>query len=198
MTKKRFIRIEVDDDDDNILDAIRELAGEDVAERLQKAVAGTRITIPSAKDFSPNCSLARLVGYEDAAKIVEAVSPAEESIPFVEIPLGNRSSLSAIHKRIDELLQEDGLVTRDIALLVGCTMRTIFRRRAQLRSKGVKLGNHRKPRTVAVEVPENIGTRIVRTLLLEGYSPSQLRDVLNVPGEAILTIRAKLIREGKL
>ncbi|MCZ8159102.1 MAG: hypothetical protein O9256_04370 [Rhizobiaceae bacterium] len=196
--KKPLIKLDTDDDDENILDAIRDLVGEEVADKLQMAAAGTRITIPSARGFSSRSSLARMVGYEDAARIVEAISPSETSIPEVDIPVGSTSGLGALQSRVDNLLQEDGLTTREIALLVGCHMRTIFRRRAQLRSKGVKIGNPRKPRTSAIEVPDNIGTRIVRTLLLEGYSPSQLRDVLNVPGEAILTIRAELIREGKL
>lgn len=196
--KKPLIKLDTDDDDETVLDAIRELVGDDVADRLQKAAAGTRITIPSAKRFSPDCSLARLVGFEDASRIVDAISPAEASLPEVDIPLGSTSGLGALQNRVDELLLEDGLTTREIALLVGCHMRTIFRRRAQLRSKGVKVGNPHKPRTAAIAVPEDIGTRIVRTLLLEGHSPSQLRDILKVPGEAILTIRAELIREGKL
>lgn len=196
--KEPLIKLDSEDDDDNILDAIRDLVGDDVADKLQKLAGGTRITIPSVRQFSPDCALARLIGYEDAARIVEAISPGRTSLDRVEIPTGSKLLFDALAKRVDELLQEDGLTTREIALLVGCHMRTVFRRRAHLRSIGVKIGNPRMPRTVAIEVPKDIGTRIVRTLLLEGYSPSQLRDFLKVPGEAILMIRAELIREGKI
>lgn len=77
-------------------------------------------------------------------------------------------------------------------------MRTVHREKARMLNSGFAVGHPKQPRKLD-QLPEwTKGERIVRRLLLQGHSPSQIRDILKVPGTVVLTIRAELLKQGKI
>jgi len=191
-TKKPLIGFVGDDENGaSVFTQIRETLGDEDAEELAMYVGGQRIALPRPSKLSPEHPLCQRIGYPLACRIVEAVSPEDGGVPAFYVP-------SLIDLRITRLLEEDGLTAREIAQRAGVCMRTVHRYRARMLRKGLRVGNHKAPRTLYRTYEVSKGEKVVRTLLLEGHSPSQIRDILAVPGEVVLTIRAELLREGKI
>ena len=193
MTMKKPLIGFVGDDGNaaSVFAQIRETLGDEDAEELAMYVGGQRIALPRPSKLCPEHLLCQRIGYELACRIVEAVSPEEGGVSAFYVP-------SLIELRVIRLLEEDGLTAREIAQRAGVCMRTVHRYRARMLKKGLRVGNHKAPRTLYRTYEISKGEKIVRTLLLEGHSPSQVRDILAVPGEVVLTIRAELLKEGKL
>lgn len=197
MTKNKLITIGDDDDSDNIMQMIRDVAGEDVHDWLCHHHGGTRLRIPSLRHFNEKSGLSRHLGYEVAKKIMDAVG-VEVGQRFLVPTCKGGAAPDKLRARITELLAEDGLTARDVAVLTGAHIRTVHRRRAEMHARGEKIGNWKAPRRNDVAYAEMKGANIVRQLLLEGHTPSLLREILNIPPTVILTIRAELLRQGKL
>lgn len=178
------------DEDDGMLDQIRDICGPDVADQLSKEFGGERLRIPPMHVFSSEHPLAVRLGYDLALRVVDAVATWKHSERF-SIPMN-------LNKRIEVLLEQDGLSTLEIAQRTGVHMRTVFRRKKRMLEQGRRLGNPKAPRNFVPSEQEQKGIEIVRTLLIEGHSPSQIRDILNVPGTVVLTIRAELLKQGKI
>lgn len=86
------------------------------------------------------------------------------------------------------------MTIRDVSSLTGVHMRTVHRRRADMITRGEKVGRWNAPRPNNFTCAEVKGADIVRQLLLEGHQPSLLRDIMKIPPDVILTIRAELLR----
>lgn len=169
---------------------IKDVCGEDIADAMSHRLGGSRISIPKHEDFDENHFLAMALGYELAKTIVEAVATSVPSHHF-HVPI-------RIDRRIQALLEQDGVTVGEIAERTGVHVRTVWRHKAKMRKAGRRIGDPFLPRTLLPTTEETKGHQIVRTLLLEGHSPSQIRDILQVPGSVVLTIRASLLKQGKL
>lgn len=196
---KRLIRLAADNEAASFFQDITDVIGSEIADKLQRLAGGIRVSIPRPSKLTERSKLSRIIGYDDAKRIVEELAPEGQTINPIYVPLGNTSRTAMLKQRVDDLLQQDGITVQEVALRTGVHMRTVHRRKSHLRKAGKRLGD---PAQASKESPplhlENKGALIVRTLLLEGYSPSLLRGILNVPGDVILTARAELLREGKL
>lgn len=170
---------------------IRELLGDDDAEELARLCGGERIALPRPSRLSADHPLSKRIGHDLARRIVDAVSPEGTGVPRFSVP-------KFADIRIQRLLEEDGLTCREVAQRLRVSQRTVYRHRQRMLRRGLRIGNWRAPRSMERTQEMNKGETIVRTLLVEGHSPSQIRDILNVPGEVVLSIRAALLREGKL
>lgn len=190
---KKLITINNDDDDDgDVFSMIQELCSEEAVNALLDAVGGCRVRIPTLESFSEESELSRVVGYKVAKEIMAAVGlgeiPARISVP------------SRTRYRLEQLCKQDGLSANLIAFKTGVTMRSVYRTRAELRKKGVKLGApcRRRPIRHGGSFDDVPGVSVVRQLLLEGHKPSFLREIMNIPPEVIAWVRADLLKQGKL
>lgn len=190
MTKKKLVSFVGQDEDDTVFDQIRDVCGEELADKLSSEFGGERIQIPARHRFHAKHPLAVRLGYDLALQVVEAVAIWKASGWF-DIPKN-------LDSRIQNLLAQDGISAREIAQRTGVHMRTVWRRKRRMLEQGLRLGCPKAPRTFVPSPEEEKGIEIVRTLLLEGHSPSQIRDILNVPGTVVLTIRAELLKKGKI
>ncbi|MCJ8506612.1 helix-turn-helix domain-containing protein [Rhizobium lemnae] len=190
MTKKKLVSFVGQDEDDSVFAQIRDVCGEEVADQLSAVFGGERLCIPSIQIFHPEHVFAIRLGYDLASKVVEAAATWKPSGWFF-VPMNT-------DKRIQALLEQDGLSTREVAQRTGVHMRTVWRHKQRMRAQGRRLGCPYSPRTYVHSPEEQKGIEFVRTLLLEGHSPSQIRDILNVPGTVVLTIRAELLKQGKI
>lgn len=197
MTKKKLITIGDDDDDQTLFEMIREVAGDDVADHLIQVAGGNQIILPKLGSLTTRSQLARYVGMEVARKISSAcaVGTARQ---MIKVPLGAKSIEKSLKNRIEELLRKDGMTVREVCYLTGVHMRTVHRRRAEMLARGEKIGDWKAPRSNNFTYSEVKGANIVRQLLLEGHAPSLLRDIMKIPPDVILMIRAELLRQGKL
>lgn len=195
MTKNKLITLDAPDDSDRIMQMIRDIAGEEAYDLVCRHFGGTRLHIPSLSRFNEKSLLSRRLGHDMAKKVMDAVGV--EVWQRVTVPRGKYGVVDKLIARVTELLAEDGFSSRDIALMTGAHMRTVYRRRAEMLARGEKIGNWKAPRrnegTADVK-----GANIVRQLLMEGHAPSLLRDIMKIPPDVILTIRAELLRQGKL
>ncbi|WP_349507234.1 helix-turn-helix domain-containing protein [Agrobacterium pusense] len=199
MTKKKLITIGDDDDSDNIIQMIRDVAGEDVHDWLCHHHGGTRICLPTLRRFNEESAVSKQLGFEMAKKVMDAVGVDQGTQEF-DVPLGKAAVKESLKARITELLAENGLSADEIARMTGVHTRTIWRHKALMRKRGEKLGDPTLPRrpNPALAATSSIAESIVRQLLLEGHSPSLLRNIVKIPPAVILTIRAELLRQGKL
>jgi len=196
MTKKKLITLNEDDDSDRIMQMIRDIAGEEAHNLLCQRFGGTRLRLPSLSRFSEKSLISRHLGHDMAKKVMDAVGV--DAWQRFTVPRGKDALPDKLRARITELLAEDGFTSRDIALMTGAHMRTVHRRRAEMLARGEKIGNWKAPRRNGGAYADVKGAAIVRQLLLEGHAPSLLRDILKIPPDVILTIRAELLRQGKL
>lgn len=197
--QKRLIRLAADDEAESLFQDIVDVIGPDVAEKLQRAAGGIRISLPRPSKLTERSKLSRLIGYEDAKRIVDALVPEGQSLSPFYVPMGDTSSTAMLKQRVDDLLQQDGITAQEVSLRTGVHMRTVHRRKSYLRRLGKRIGDpSRKGGMGEVAGIDSRHAVIIRTLLLEGHSPSVLRGILSVPGEVILTIRAGLLRDGTL
>ncbi|PZU25003.1 MAG: hypothetical protein DI589_02075 [Shinella sp.] len=188
--KKNLITIN-DEAEGRIFPMIIELCGDEIADALIDAAGGTRVSMPSTHGFNEDSELARLLGFARAQKVVEEIGTADGHVRF-NVP-------SRTEYRIEQLLKQNGITAREVAIRTGVSMRTIHRKRAAMRRRGVALGSPAGARHMTKGACDNVkGVGIVRQLLLEGHAPSLLRDIMNIPPEVILTIRAELLKQGKL
>lgn len=191
MGKTKLISFVGDDGNkEGVYAQIRDVCGHDVADKLSRRCGGQRLSIPSFSDFDEQHAFAVNVGYDLARTIVVAVATKQPSGWF-DVPM-------SLDRQIQALLQENGVSSREIAQRTGVHMRTVFRHKQRMLSRGLRVGDPFAPRTLVPTPEESKGQKIVRDLLLEGHSPSQIRDILRVPGQVVLSIRAELLREGKL
>ncbi|TRA93669.1 MULTISPECIES: hypothetical protein [Rhizobium/Agrobacterium group] len=197
MTKKKLITIGDDDDDQTLFEMIRDVAGDDVADHLIQVAGGTRIYLPRVGNLTPQSELARFVGF-DVAMAISRACAIGTSRQFIFVPLAKAGIAESVRGRIEELLRKDGLTRRDVSLLTGVHLRSVDRRIAAMKARGEKLGRWDASRPNNFIYAEVKGASIVRQLLLEGHSPSLLRDIMKIPPDVILTIRAELLRQGKL
>ena len=184
-----------DDIDDNMMMLLREGLDTETFERFCKIFGGQKIVIPGISHLSEGKRLAQALGLKAAKKILDCVgveAPQEFYVPLLE----NSVQKKAI-QRVEELLAENGLSVQDVATLSGSTVRTVYRRKARMRQRGLKLGDPKQPGRQHAP-PSHKGADIIRQLLIEGHSPSFLRDIMNIPATVILTIRAELLKQGKL
>lgn len=191
--KKALISSPGEDDDAGfaVFAQIRELLGDDDAEELARLVGGERIALPRPSKLTEKHPLAVRIGFELASRLVYTLSPEKTGVPRFAVP-------KFIDIRLQRLLEEDGLTAREIAQRLRISQRTVHRYRKRMKSKGLRIGDWRQQRTLEETNETRKGEKIVRTLLLEGHSPSQIRDILNVPGQVVLSIKAQLLNEGKL
>lgn len=105
-----------------ILSSIAAAAGEEAALAIAKARGGTQIYVPPEPEADH--WLSQLVGHEAAIAIGQRLTWGVAGVRVV-VPL-------ATGPRIDRLI-DAGLSERAIALETGSTIRTVRRRRAQLR-----------------------------------------------------------------
>ncbi|OJH51170.1 hypothetical protein ATN81_03105 [Agrobacterium pusense] len=199
MTKKKLVTIGDDDDSDNIMQMIRDVAGEEVHDWLCHHHGGTRIRLPTLRRFNEASALSKQIGFEMAKKVMDAVGVDRGTQDFV-VPLGKTAVQENLKARIKELLAEDGLPANEIAKMTGVHSRTVWRYKTLMRKRGEKLGDHKLPRrpNPTLAATTSIAETIVRQLLLEGHSPSLLRNIVKISPTVILTIRAELLRQGKL
>ncbi|MBB4065693.1 helix-turn-helix domain-containing protein [Gellertiella hungarica] len=190
MKKQRLIAYAgAEDKEWAVVTQIRELLGDDAAEELATICGGERIRLPSPAKLTPEHPLALRLGYQLARRIVDTISPATGVSSFYVPKL--------LPIRLSRLLREDGLTSREIAQRLMISQRTVFRYRQRFKEQKIQVGEPSRPRSPPLTKQAERGRQIVETLLAEGHSPSQIRDILNVPGEVILTIRAHLHKEGK-
>ena len=180
------------DDNDTLFNMIKELCSEDAVDTLICNAGGTTINIPSIKSFSETSEISRRLGFDVAKEIVSAVG-VYEITTRIQVPARTKYML-------EKLCRQDGLSANYIARKTGVTMRSVYRARAALRKQGIKTGTPCRRRRIQHggnfdDIP---GVDIVRQLLIEGHKPSFLRDIMNIPPDIILTIRAELLKQGKL
>ena len=180
------------DDDDTVFRMIKDLCSEDVINTLMDVAGGTRISIPSVKSFSETSEISRRLGYDVAKEIVSAVGVYEISTR-IHVP-------SRTKYMLEHLCRQDGLSANYIAWKTGVTMRSVYRARAALRKRGIKTGTPCRRRSIrhGGDFEGIPGVDVVRQLLLEGRSPSLLRDIMNIPPDVISWVRADLLKQGKL
>ena len=202
--KKKLISLPSDWDDDDefgaesIADAIERVLGPEALEKVRTAVGGSRVHFPCASKLQPDNWFSKTVGFEEAFRFCDEVFTADYGATHVYIPLGPLSSQEQTRQRIAELLDE-GLSANEIAKDLKCHVRTVWR--VKKRVGGSSAALRRAGDTLKRNAAARRGDKahaIVRQLLSEGHSAADLRDVLAVPGNVILSIKAELIREGKL
>ncbi len=141
MTKRPLISIDwCDDEQEHLLDDIRELVGDEVADKLIAEAGGMRISLPRPSALTPNSRISRLIGYEDAKRIVDAVCPASVGVAQFTVPLSVHSRQQRTNQRLSELLSRDGLTSNDVARLAGVHVRTVYRHKARMRRDGEYVG----------------------------------------------------------
>jgi hypothetical protein len=206
--KKKLISLPSDYDDDDFGDesiatAIERVLGPEALEKVRNAVGGARVSFPPAGRLQPDHWLAATVGFEDAYRFCDEVFSADYGARHVYIPLGPNAAQEKTRQRISELL-DDGLSANEISRLLKCHVRTVWRTKrrfyetnASPHPKRSRQASSAAARKSAVRGGDKAHA-IVRQLLMEGHSAALLRDLLAVPGSAILSIKSELIREGKL
>lgn len=137
-------KISIGNEDETVFEAIREIAGDDIADALSLAAGGTRVQLPGLSNFSETSAIASLVGYEYASRVMEAVGVG---VPlYFYVPLGLSGQVQSTGKRIEALLQNRGMSVRDIARQTGVCDRTVYRHRAKLRERehiAARVGGHK-------------------------------------------------------
>jgi DNA-binding NarL/FixJ family response regulator len=125
-----------------ILHEIRGVIGHDAMLQLVNAVGGTRVYIPASAENDH--WLITTIGPVLAKKLCEHFT-VDGRGNRIEIPLLTKSahqrSAQAINARIDRLMAQ-GKSTREIAMKVGISQRTIHRRRSIHRRRN---GHSRQP-----------------------------------------------------
>lgn len=196
MDQRKLIEYDTTDVDDSVVAMIRETVDPSTFERFCKIFGGNKLMLPSLSNLSSRSSIVKRLGIEDAKKIMDAVGVEAPQIFYV--PRLDESARGQTTKRIEELLAENGISIAEIVTATGSTVRTVYRCKARMRQRGLKVGDPKKPRRKCALEQCGKGETIVRQLLLEGHSPSLLRDIMNIPATVILTIRAELLKQGKL
>lgn len=115
-----------------ILAEIADVAGEDAAITIARAMGGAQVYIPPVP--GPDHWLTRLVGQERAGAIAERLTAGLIG-RRVTLPLGPRRHDLPRRAQLDRLIAE-GRSTRDIVLTTGYTTRRVEQRRAELRERG--------------------------------------------------------------
>lgn len=118
-----------------ILQEISDVAGEDAAVAIARAVGGTRQYIPSRA--GPNHWLVRTVGREKADKIcrhfaLETDTGRGLGNNFL-IPLGPAGTTRGVRRQLAQALDK-GVSTREAARVAGVHERTAWRMKAKLRN----------------------------------------------------------------
>lgn len=197
MTKQNGLIHRKDEDvADSIIAMIREGIDEDTFDRFCEVFGGDNLTLPALSNLSSSSKIVKGLGIEAAKKIMECVGVEARQTFYV--PRLNQNPHGELIKRIEELLAENGITVGEIAMVTGATARTVYRCKARMRKHGRSLGDPTKPRRCLDQTQPGKAESIIRQLLLEGHPPSLLRDLMNIPAAVILTIRAELLKQGKL
>lgn len=106
----------------DILAWLADDAGAGVAERLQAAAGGTRIWVPA--EPNERHKLTRLVGIKDARAIARVLGEGLFTVP------NGVDRKRAERKAAIERLTRQGVSANDIAQVVGCHVRSVYRARA--------------------------------------------------------------------
>lgn len=117
-----------DGTDDRAIDSVRRECGADVADRLIQHYGGRRISIPVKA--SPSVRLAKHFDQPTLEKLCASVGGEQ-----VLIPIGPRSASRKTRARIRELTLQ-GCSANDTAAEAGCSLRTVFTVRAEMREAG--------------------------------------------------------------
>lgn len=197
MTKQNgLIRRKGEDVADSIIAMIRDGVDEDTFDRFCEVFGGDHLNLPALSNLSSTNKIVKGLGLEAAKRILDCVG-VETGQTFY-VPRLNKNLRGELVKRIEELLTENGITAAEIALVTGVTVRTVFRCKARMRKHGRNLGDPSKPRRSPDQSQPGKAESIIRQLLIEGHPPSLLRDIMNIPAAVILTIRAELLKQGKL
>ena len=108
-----------------ILARVAEVAGEEAARQLAKTFGGRTIYLPRAP--GPDHPLARALGLEAACAVCRELGSGHLSVPK-----GVRELNAAKRRRVLELSAE-GFSAGEIALMLDCTQRTVYRWRSRAR-----------------------------------------------------------------
>lgn len=132
-SRERDLRVSLDSAPDlpPILAQIAEAAGLPAALKLAHARGGRTVTIPQK---APGTILAKIVGIDEATKIIEAFGAGD-----LDIPLGHigafKTQARARRKGVQAAI-EAGASVREAAGKTGVHMRTVKRVKAQMREAG--------------------------------------------------------------
>ncbi|MBD8556351.1 helix-turn-helix domain-containing protein [Rhizobium sp. CFBP 8762] len=173
----------------SFIEFAEDLIGPEAIDRLKASFGGREIHIPRPAGLSEDHELVACLGWDTAYKLVrEYCLP---SIGFkIYVPVGERSPLFVARQNqrdAVEALLRDGKSTPEIASIVGCSERTIWRRKAAMRRDEEALARKAKA----------LSNRI-RTLLLSGCSVAEVAAETKAKTILILFHKQNLIKEGKL
>lgn len=123
---------------EQFLQAVFAAAGQDGVDAVSSAVGGTAISMPMFA--KPNSLLSNLLGLTAAEKVCAAMRVSDAEGRYIGrlrvlVPLGANSTKAKVIKSTKELLLQ-GEPVRVIAIRLGISERTVFKRRAALVAAG--------------------------------------------------------------